>query len=182
MQEAIAKIMSLVDKKKVQSLCKKILKKCSFKSTKDLGNITDLATWLYIYGYSDIAITVCDFLTNYDFTGNYSLWSYVDYSLCLKARILREKKLTESREQLISKIMKHRHPELYVNLVDWYRVTLNQNIKNDDKYYPKTINYGGRLRKMCFAIQYNETGDFPISTEEFETDINDNIALLKQVK
>lgn len=182
MQETIEKIMVSVPKKKVQSLCKKILKKCSFKSTHDLGNITDLATWLYIYGYTDAAVNVCDFLKDFVFTGNYSLWSFADYSLCLKARILREQKSTEDREQLISKIQEHRHPELYVNLVDWYRVTLNKNIQNDDLYYPKKINCGWRLRKMCFAIQYKETGDFPISDEEFEADIKEIITLLKQVK
>ena len=36
MQEIIENIMGTVNKKKVQSLCKKILKKCSFKSKNDL--------------------------------------------------------------------------------------------------------------------------------------------------
>lgn len=49
MQDIIEKIINKVDKKKVQSCCKKILKKCSFGSTRDLDNVTELATWLYIY-------------------------------------------------------------------------------------------------------------------------------------
>ncbi len=48
MQEIIEAIMNTVDKKKVQSLCRKILKKCSVKSKNDLSNVTDLATWLLI--------------------------------------------------------------------------------------------------------------------------------------
>mgnify|MGYP004450960155 FL=1 len=51
MQETIERIRLTVNKKKVQSYCNKILKKCSFKSANDLGNISSLATWLYIYGF-----------------------------------------------------------------------------------------------------------------------------------
>lgn len=63
--------MSKVNRKKVQSLCKRTLKKCSFKSKNDLANVSDFATWLYIYGYYDEAIAVCDLLLNLQFTGNY---------------------------------------------------------------------------------------------------------------
>mgnify|MGYP005949988755 FL=1 len=91
MQEIIENIMGTVNKKKVQSLCKKILKKCSFKSKNDLANVSDLATWLYIYEYYDEAIAVCDLLLDLEFTGNYSIWWHADYTACLKARILREK-------------------------------------------------------------------------------------------
>ena len=43
MTELIQSIMDTVDKKKVQSLCKKVLKKCSFKSANDLNNVLGLA-------------------------------------------------------------------------------------------------------------------------------------------
>ena len=36
-------IKAKIDKKNVQSLCNKILKKCSFKSETDLDNISNLA-------------------------------------------------------------------------------------------------------------------------------------------
>ena len=91
MQEIIENIMGTVNKKKIQSLCKKILKKYSFKSKNDLVNVSDLATWLYIYEYYDEAIAVCDLLLDLEFTGNYTIWWHADYTACLKARILREK-------------------------------------------------------------------------------------------
>ena len=51
MNEIIQNIMDTVDKKGIQSNCKKILKKCSMKSAKDTGLITELAIWkLYIMG------------------------------------------------------------------------------------------------------------------------------------
>lgn len=46
MNEIIQNIMDTVDKKGIQSNCKKILKKCSMKSAKDTGLITELAMCL----------------------------------------------------------------------------------------------------------------------------------------
>ena len=71
MQETIERIRLTVNKKKVQSYCNKILKKCSFKSANDLGNISSLATWLYIYGFYDEMLEVCDLLKDMTFAGDY---------------------------------------------------------------------------------------------------------------
>ena len=182
MQELLEKIVLTVEKKKVQSLCKKILKKCSFKSRTDLQNVINLAIWLYIYEYFDYAVAVCDIITDLEFTGNYTLWDYTDNALCLKARILREQGNLTDREELIQKVNEHRHPELYANLLDWYRGTLNENIKSDDEYRSKKINDGWRLVKLKFAIRYKEAGGYPISDEEFENDIQEIVNLLKQIK
>ena len=67
------------------------------------------------------------------------LWDYTDNALCLKARILREQGGLAKREILIEKVNEHRHPELYKNLIDWYRVTVNANIVSDDEYHPGKI-------------------------------------------
>ena len=179
MEETIKRIEASIDRKKVQSLCKKILKKCSFRSTSDLSNITELASWLYVYGYNDEAIAVCDLLKDLEFTGNYSLWDKADYTMCLKARILREQgQLTESKE-LTDKVNKHRHPELYGNSVNWYRDTLNKNINSDSGINTKT---GWLLTKFMYAVRYKEAGRHPIPDEEFEKDISELIDVLKEFK
>lgn len=182
MQETIENIMSTVDKKKVQSLCKKVLKKCSFRSNNDLANVSDLATWLYIYGYYEDAVKVCDLLSGMEFSGNYTIWWHADYVACLKARILRENNIAEGRKELLERVNEHRHPELYINGVDWYRDTVNKNIKSDDDYNPKRINDGWRMAKLEHAIMYREAGKHPIPDEEFEADIKEIVDLLRQIK
>lgn len=182
MQELIERIMGTVEKKKVQGLCKKILKKCSFKSKVDLSNVISLALWLYVYECFDDAIAVCDLLTDLEFTGDYTLWDYTDYALCLKARIMREQGNFEGREMLLQKVNEHRHPELYANLLDWYKTTLNKNIASDDEYHSPKTYAGWRLVKLRFAIQHKEAGGYPISDEEFENDIQEMIHVLKQIK
>ena len=179
MEETIRRIETNIDRKKVQSLCKKIIKKCSFKSNSDLSNVTELASWLYIYGYIDEAIAVCDLLKDMEFTGNYSLWDKADYTMCLKARILREQGQLTERDELIGKVNEHRHPELYGNSVNWYRDTLNKNINSDSGINTKA---GWLLTKFMYAVRYKEAGGHPIPDEEFEKDISELIDVLKEFK
>lgn len=114
----IQEIMDKVDKKNVQSNCKKLLKKCKFKSTVDMEYLQDLGIWLYIYGHYEEAIKVCNIIKEIQFDGNYTLWFHIDTLYCIKARILREHgDITESKE-IIKFINQYRTPELYINLVD----------------------------------------------------------------
>lgn len=182
MEELIKKIQNSIEKKKVQSLCNKILKKCSFKSENDLRNISSLATWLYIYGYYDEMIEICDLVKDMNFTGNYNLWFIPDMTMCLKSRVYREQGKVEKSKELIEKINEHRHPELYKNLVDWYTNTLNINIEEELKNRPKSVAEGWRFCKLQSAIRYREAGKFPISDEKFEADIRELVAILQQVK
>lgn len=182
MQDIIEKIINKLDKKKVQSCCKKILKKCSFGSTRDLDNVTELATWLYIYGYYKEAIEVCEILKNVKFTGDYSIWWRVEYCYCLKARILREKGILEGRQELLEIINSHRNSELYDNLVEWYRTTLNENIQGEIEDAPRSLGYGWRLVKLQHAIGDREAGGHPIPDEEFERDIREIVDILKKIK
>ena len=128
MNELIQEIMSNINKKGIQRDCKKILKKCSMKSAKDTGFITELAVWLYIYGYTQEAISVCDLFSNEKFDGNYTLWSNIDHAYCLKARILREMGKVKESQEIIKFVNKYRHPELYINGVEWFTKTIDVNI------------------------------------------------------
>ncbi len=179
MNEVIERILGLVDKKGVQRNCKLILKKLSFKSAKDLGNVKELALWLYIYGMYDEAIEVCDIIKDVQFTGDYSLWEVVDAALCIKARILRERGNTEESAEIISYINQYRNPDLYKNIIKWFTVTLDININSN------LNNSNGRqwrLVKLMCAIKYKEAGSFPISDEDLEAVIQNLTAILQAEK
>lgn len=182
MQEVLTGIQQKVEKKRVQSLCKKVLKKFSFNSQNDLYNLEEIAYWLYIYDYYDEAIEVCDLFNDMQFTGNYNLWSAADGAFCLKSRILREREDIDESKKLVERINEHRHPELYINNVKWYRETLNINIQADDEYHTKGIYPGWRFVKLKVAIKNREAGNHPISDEEFEQDIVVLLEYLKQAK
>ena len=182
MTELIEKIRDTIDKKKVKSLCNRILKKCSFKSSRDLQNISALATWLYVYEYYDEMLEVCDLLKDMEFTGNYDIWFNPDMVMCLKSRVYRERGLEEESRVLIDKINEHRHPELYVNLVDSYLKNYDINIAEELKNRPKSLADGWRFCKLQSAIRYREAGKFPVPDEKFEEDICELVSILRQVK
>jgi hypothetical protein len=182
MNELIERIIDTIDKKKVKSLCSKILKKCSFKSSRDLQNISALATWLYVYEYYDEMLEVCDLLKDMEFTGNYDIWFNPDMVMCLKSRVYRERGLEEESQRLIDKINEHRHPELYVNLVDSYLKTYDINIAEELKNRPRSLADGWRFCKLQSAIRYREAGKFPVPDEKFEEDIRELVSILRQVK
>lgn len=182
MEELIERISNTVEKKKVKSLCNKILKRCSFKSENDLRNISSLATWLYIYGFYDEMIEVCDLVKDVEFSGNYNLWFIPDMTMCLKSRVLRERGMHKESHILMDKVNKYRHPELYKNLVDSYERKMDLNIAEELKNRPKSLAEVWRFSKLQFAVRFREAGNFPIPDEKFDSDIRDLVAILKKVK
>lgn len=179
----IQSIMDTVDKKNVQSNCKKLLKKCNFKSTVDMGYLEDLATWLYVYGYYEEVIKIYNIIKEIQFDGNHTLWSKIDTILCIKARISREHgDITESKK-IIKFVNQYRAPELYENIVDWFLNTLDLNIKNSiEQFHSKALERDWRLSKLICAICYREAGQFPVSDDKLESIIKEQVDFLSKLK
>jgi hypothetical protein len=81
-------IMTICPKKKVIGLCKKLMKKCSFKSGSDVENLCRLTYWLYIYGHNDKVVEICKMTHDVEFNGNYRIWDFIYPMWGLEARIL----------------------------------------------------------------------------------------------
>ena len=119
------------------------------KSAKDTGFITELAVWLYIYGYTREAISVCDLFANEKFDGNYTLWSNIDHAYCLKARILREMGKVKESQEIITFVNKYRHPELYINGIEWFTKIIDVNIQSN-----LDANSKARARSWRLVLEY----------------------------
>ena len=76
--------------KRILSPLRKCIKKLSFKSSRDLTNLSDLGMWLYIYGHTDQALKVCELAARVEFAGDFIIWTPVENLLLLGARIHRE--------------------------------------------------------------------------------------------
>lgn len=50
---------------------KQLIQKCSCTSASDIRNLRDLTYWLYIFGYKILALEICEFTLNADFSLEY---------------------------------------------------------------------------------------------------------------
>ena len=100
-------IMESHKEKKIISLCKKLIKKCSFTSGADATNLCELAYWLYVVGDSENALKVCE-LTNIDIPAkiNYNVWDFILFIWGLEAHIYNEKGKTADKEFRVEQMKK----------------------------------------------------------------------------
>ena len=66
--------------------------------------LSELGYWLYVYGYNDEAVHVCELFDDIEFTGNYDIWNQADYAFCLKIRVLREKGKSEEIKEFLVRV------------------------------------------------------------------------------
>ena len=100
-------IMESHKEKKILSLCKKLIKKCSFTSSTDVTNLCELAYWLYVVGDVENALKVCEF-TNIDIPVkiNYNVWDFILFIWGLEAHIYNEKGKTADKEFRVEQMKK----------------------------------------------------------------------------
>jgi hypothetical protein len=104
MNNLFDEIMEKCNHKKVVGLCKKLTKNLSFNSINDCKNLCDLAFWLYVFNYTQLAME-CIKLT-YDFPEDTGIWSwgFIDMMWGLEIRILRLEGKNDDAEKIVQKI------------------------------------------------------------------------------
>lgn len=89
-------------KKKVVSCCKKLNKKCSYKSGDDMEILCELAYWLYIYDQKDEVFAVAAETHNIPFVRNFNVWTWIFAIWGLEIRIWKERDCHQQAETLIA--------------------------------------------------------------------------------
>mgnify|MGYP006916310416 CR=1 FL=1 len=101
------KIMADCQEKKIISCCKKLIKKSRLTSGETAQNLCHLAYWLYVYGYINDALEVCEF-SHLDipkpFAVNYNIWDFVLYVWGLEAYIHRKQGDEQKCQEIIEKM------------------------------------------------------------------------------
>ena len=71
--------------------CKMLMQKCSFKSVSDTSRLCSLAYWLYIYGNKELALKICEFAHDTDYSFEFEYWNNgIQNIYGLEIRIARE--------------------------------------------------------------------------------------------
>jgi hypothetical protein len=107
MEKLFEEIMENCNHKKVQSICKKLNKKFSFKSEKDVENLCHLIYWLYILGKLDFVKKCIKYTHIIEYDRNNFLWSFINSIWGLEIRILRQESNVEEINNIIQQMDKN---------------------------------------------------------------------------
>ena len=165
--------------KLIQRYCNRILKKLSFRSKRDLDNVSLLIDVLYICDYYPEAISVLDILAGIEFMGNELLWDDVVSSRAVVMRIHQELGNTEEAEKLFGLIAPYLSPELYENLKGFVMESYKKDELVAIKYGWKSDIRDAKIMQLEKKIYFSVIPDFPIDKVELEKEIRELKAELK---
>ena len=180
MENMLEQIMSDTNQeKKVISLAKKIAKKFSLKSGKDLENLTHLCYWLYIYGQAEKSISLCKIVDQVPFVNNFDIWTWIEAITALQIRIFREQndndKIEEYRQRLI---IGYEGEEETLRVIVNGSLLYDENIKSDtDEGDEKGANAWRFLQivQLCIMRELGGSEIYPIEALDKEIDRLKNI-------
>ena len=100
-------IQNSSDKKKIISLCKALIKKNSYKSSKDCENLCHLTYWLYIHGQSEWALMCIKPTHQIPYFSDAAVWTFIHAMWGLEIRLLRGVGKEDEALELAGKIDEH---------------------------------------------------------------------------
>jgi hypothetical protein len=107
MNNLFDEIMENCNHKKVMILCKKLGRKLSFKSGKDVENLCHLIYWLYILDKKELAKRCIELTHNIPFDQNYNVWDFLHSIWGLEIRLLFEEGKNKDAEKIKETIDRH---------------------------------------------------------------------------
>lgn len=197
-KELFESIMNSCPKKKVMSLCKKLIKKCSFNSGADAENLCHLAYRLFVYGYIEEALAVCRYTHDVPFPGKgiFNVWDFILFIWRLEVFLLQKEEKYEEANTRVKEIdYIHIQPvnaifntpekcrkfanERYQR-VSYPDVLEREKIEESEQY---ANNY--RFIALFYMIGYGATGLYPNLSahwKELQQDINNYVSILSKEK
>ena len=105
-QELFESIKNNHEEKIISSLCNKLIKKCSFNSGSDIQNLCHLAYWLFVFGYDEDVLLLCEITHDVAFPGKggFNVWDFVLYIWGLEVHILKQKNCFDKANERIKKM------------------------------------------------------------------------------
>ena len=163
---------------KVLQSKKKSIRNFKFTTQASLIKVNGLIYLLFVFGRLDEAYEVCKFMSMAEFNGNYNLWSWVETTLALQARILRESGRLDEAKKVIEKIEKAGYSEGRLKGDLLCNEDIEGAIRDNDKSLEKDYRLI-ELQELCFII---EVGRYKLrNVDEFEEVFNQNLSELKKI-
>lgn len=195
-EELFESIQNNHKEKKIISLSKKLTKKCSFDSGSDIDNLCRLAYWLFVYGYENEAISVCQITHNVVFPGKgkWDVWDFIMYMWGLEVHIFKCRNDNEKANDIISKmdnlwmsppIIRQREPAQELERRNRFTLSYCSNEDKIERESSEVYANEWRLIALFQLVGYTSTGLFPgLNSEKDSVDrlVEEYIDKLKLVK
>ena len=159
---------------------KRAAKNFKFTRAQSLDNSMRLAYWLYVFEKDDEAMEVCEFLSRFEFSGNFNLWSWIELSLALEARLLRARNENAAAVKCVERILSAGFVgERLEGLL------LRNTIKNIEQARKESDKVGERdwrqnlMLELCIVIEVSRVQELPV--DGLELMFQDNIDRLREM-
>lgn len=191
-QELFEEILNNHKEKNVISYSKKLIKKCSFNSGECARNLCNLTYWLYVYGYEDEVINLCEMTHDVEFPGKgkFNVWDYLLPMWGLEVYILKKNGKKEEAKDRIrimdnywrSSPLSEQAETERRNRFTYEYVAKQDKISNETS---KVYANSSRILALTHLIGLTYTGLYPKlweSKELVDKTIDDYISILKEEK
>lgn len=179
-QELFENIRSIHNEKQIISLCKKLTKKCSFNSGADIENLCRLAYWLFVYGYVDEALSVCEITHDVEFPGKgiWAVWDFIMFMWGLEVHIYKNQNDIEKANAIVQKMhnlwmfpptLPPKNQEHETTRRNGFTVSFCSREKEISNASSETRADGWRFVALFMLIGYGSTGLFPDLVKEKDT-------------
>lgn len=110
-------------------------KSFSFGSAKDIDVLYTLAAYLFVFEQHDLCCDVCGLCDHVEFTGDFTLWSYIRSLRCMQIAVLRMKGEPEKADVIFQKLKEHEIPE--ENRIRVWKTTKQRALGHGEAYREK---------------------------------------------
>jgi hypothetical protein len=152
-------------------------KRFRWTSPASLWNVAELAYWCHVFRRDAEALEICEFLSHYQFAGNYARWSPVEFALALQARLLRRRRKKARAGECVRRIRDAGFVDerLKGSMLD-PNSALKLALKRGDPVAERNARLR-RLQELCFIIELGGSRALPVSAAE--ADYRENLARLR---
>ncbi len=164
--------------KYLKALKRKAAKSFSFTRMEALFKMKELAYALYAFRRTGECLEVCQTAARVEFSGNFNLWSPVETTLALYARMLKEKGETTAADTVMARVRKAG----FVNARLMGELLKDKEIREAIADGSITDERDWRLRQLselCFMKELGGSAEYPV--DRIETLFQENLAALREL-
>lgn len=156
-----------------------------------IENLTKLAYFFFSNNQESEAMVICNELAKIDFNNDYDYWTWIEYSLCLRAELSLKTNDNEKRKESIALIKdalmsgdglaKKIKIQVHERFMNGEGINLDE-IQNDNKTIPVAEEFETRMIYLMKLLKVKAFGGSKVlGLSKVDTQIQNNLSLIKNI-